>query len=170
MILTTTLLVVVTVVGSGILNVINIRRAFDESARQQIEVFRSGREAAGEFGTPLFARAVEQLLIDRGRDPDIQSLVRETVAQDTKDGPGGKKDYGLRLAYVLDLNQRVVAHCFEEPKLQCIATQGGHEPISPSLGGLTVQTWQTALTQWKSAAETKREALIKFDLDANGSR
>src|SRR5215475_5619046 len=120
MILTTTLLIVVTVVGSGVLNVVNIRRAFDESARQQIEVFRSGREAAGEFGTPLFARAVEQLLIDRGRDPDIQSLVRETVAQDTKDGPGGKKDYGLRLAYVLDLNQRVVAHCFEEPRLQCI--------------------------------------------------
>src|SRR5690349_1935670 len=110
MILTTTLLIVVTVVGSGVLNVMNIRRAFDESAKQQIEVFRVDREASGEFGTPLFARAVEQLLIDRGRDTDMLTLVQQTVAQDTKDGPDGKKDYGLRLAYVLDPNQKVVVH------------------------------------------------------------
>src|SRR5262249_49022424 len=96
MILTTTLLIVVTVVGSCVLNVINIRRAFDESARQQIEVFRTGREAAGEFGTPVFARAVEQLLIDRGRDVELRSLVHDTVAGDNRDLSNGKKDYGLR--------------------------------------------------------------------------
>jgi serine phosphatase RsbU (regulator of sigma subunit) len=168
MILTTTLLIVVTVVGSGVLNVINIRRAFDESAKQQIEVFRSGREASGEFSTPLFARAVEQLLIDRGRDADILSLVHETVAQDTKDGPGGKKDYGLKLAYVLDLNQKVVAHCFEDVKLDCAA--GNHEPVGPSHGPLTVDTWKQALAGWKAAAAGKREALIKFDTAAGGSR
>src|SRR4051812_39928752 len=134
MILTTTLLIVVTVVGSGVLNVMNIRRAFDESAQQQIEVFRTGREASGEFGTPLFARAVEQLLIDRGRDPDILSLVRETVAEDTKDGPDGKKDYGLKLAYVLDPNQKLVTRCFEEAKLDC--APGNHEPVGPSHGEL----------------------------------
>src|SRR6185436_19435033 len=96
MILTTTVLIVVTVVGSGVLNVMNIRRAFDESAKQQIEVFRSGREASGEFATPLFARAVEQLLIDRGRDVELRSLVKETVALDTRDHANGKRDYGLR--------------------------------------------------------------------------
>jgi len=168
MILTTTLLIVVTVVGSGVLNVINIRRAFDESAKQQIEVFRSGREAAGEFGTPLFARAVEQLLIDRGRDPDILSLVHETVAQDTKDGPSGKKDYGLKLAYVLDLNQKVVAHCHEDAKLACVP--GNHEPVGPALGQLTVETWNDALAGWKAAAAARREALIKFDKTAADSR
>jgi serine phosphatase RsbU (regulator of sigma subunit) len=168
MILTTTLLIVVTVVGSGVLNVINIRRAFDESAQQQIEVFRSGREAAGVFGTPLFARAVEQLLIDRGRDPDILSLVRETVAQDTSDGPDGKKDYGLKLAYVLDLNQKVVAHCFEDAQLVCAA--GNHEPVSPTQGQLTADTWKQALATWQIAASTTREALIKFDTTAGSSR
>lgn len=168
MILTTTLLIVVTVVGSGVLNVINIRRAFDESAKQQIDVFRSGRETAGEFGTPLFARAVEQLLIDRGRDADILSLVHETVAQDTKDGPNGKKDYGLKLAYVLDLNQKVVAHCFEETKLVC--TPGGHEPVGPALGQLTVETWNQALAGWKAAAAARGEPLIKFDKTAQDSR
>src|SRR3954462_11898324 len=70
MILTTTLLIIVTVVGSGVLNVMNIRRAFDESARQQIELFRNGREASGEFATRLFARAAGNLLLDHGRDPD----------------------------------------------------------------------------------------------------
>jgi serine phosphatase RsbU (regulator of sigma subunit) len=168
MILTTTLLIVVTVVGSGVLNVMNIGRAFDESAKQQTEVFRAGRETSGEFSTPLFARAVEQLLIDRGRDADILSLVRETVAQDTKDGPDGKKDYGLKLAYVLDLNQSVVAHCFEETKLDC--APGNHEPVGPGHGALTVDTWRQALAGWKAAAAGKQEALIKFDSSAAGSR
>src|SRR5215831_16769302 len=168
MILTTTLLIVVTVVGSGVLNVMNIRRAFDESAKQQIEVFRTGREAAGEFGTPLFARAVEQLLIDRGRDADILSLVQQTVAQDTKDGPNGKKDYGLKLAYVLDLNQKVVAHCFEEPKLTC--RPGDHKPVDAAFGQLTVDTWSQALAGWKAAAAQHGESLLKFDKTAADSR
>jgi len=161
MILTTTLLIVVTVVGSGVLNVINIRRAFDESARQQIEVFRAGRETAGEFGTPLFARAVEQLIIDRGRDVEILALVRQTVAQDTKEGPSGKKDYGLKLAYVLDPSQKMVARCFEEAKLDC--GPGNHEPVGPAFGKLTVETWNQALAQWKTAAAARREALVRFD-------
>ncbi len=168
MILTTTLLIVVTVVGSGVLNVINIRRAFDEAAQQQIEVFRSGREASGDFGTPLFARAVEQLLIDRGRDPDILSLMRETVAQDTKDGPDGKKDFGLKLAYVLDLNQKVVAHCFEDAQLACAL--GNHEPVSPAQGESTAGTWKQALAAWQAAATTTREALIKFDSTVGNAR
>src|SRR5688572_14071560 len=116
LILRTTLLIVVTVVGSGVLNIFNIRRVFDDTTSRQQELFSRGRESLGEFGTPLFARAVQQLLIDKGRDADILSLVKETVAQDTKD-QDGKKDYGLKLAFVLDLNQNVVGHCFEEAKL-----------------------------------------------------
>jgi len=168
MILTTTVLIVVTVVGSGVLNVMNIRRAFDESAKQQIEVFRTGQEASGEFGTRLFARAVGQLLIDRGRDDDILSLVHETVVQDTKDGPAGKKDYGLKLAYVLDLHQQVVARCLEDAKLDCAL--GNHEPVGPAHGPLTVETWTQALGGWKAAVAGKREALIKFDTSAAGAR
>ena len=161
MILTTTLLIVVTVVGSGVLNVMNIRRAFDESAKQQIEVFRTGRETAGDNGTPLFARAVEQLLIDRGRDADILSLVHETVGAVL----GVLRD-GLKLAYVLDLNQKLVAHCFEEAKLDCAA--GNHEKVSAARGQLTVDTWNQALAAilfrpqtWPLAARFGTEAIIK---------
>jgi len=168
MILTTTVLIIVTVVGSGVLNVINVRKAFDDSTSQQIEIFRSGRETLGEFGTPLFARAVSQLLFDKGRDPDILSLARETIEQDTKDGAGGKKDYGLKLAYVLDLNQKVIVHCFEEGKLEC--TPGNHEPITPATGALAVETWREAQAAWKSAAAGKGEALVRFELASTGSR
>ncbi len=166
MILTTTLLIVVTVVGSGVLNVVNIRRVFDDTTRRQQELFSRGRETLGEIGTPLFARAVQQLLIDRGRDPDIVSLVRETVAQDTQDQEGNR-DFGLKLAFVLDLDQNLIAHCFEGAKLECL--QGNHEPLGPALGQLTVTTWNQALAAWKVAAAANGSALVKFDVTADGA-
>ncbi len=166
MILTTTLLIVVTVVGSGVLNVVNVRKAFDEGSQRQIEIFRSGRETLGEFGTPLFARAVSQLLFDRGRDPDILSVVKETVEQDTKEEKGGKKDYGLKMAYVLDLNQKVIAHCYEEAKLECAA--GNHEAMSAAVSPIANESWKQALLAWKASA--KGEALVRFDLTASGSQ
>jgi serine phosphatase RsbU (regulator of sigma subunit) len=168
MILTTTLLIIVTVVGSGVLNVMNIRRAFDESARQQIELFRAGREASGEFATRLFARAVGNLLFDHGRDPDILSLIKDAVAQDTKEGPGGKKDYGLRVAYVLDLNQNMVAHCLEDAMLDC--SPDYHEPVGPSHGPLTIDSWTHARAAWKAAAAVNGDALIRFDAATAGWR
>ncbi|MGE5181264.1 MAG: SpoIIE family protein phosphatase [Acidobacteriota bacterium] len=167
MILTTTLLIVVTVVGSGVLNVMNVRRAFDDSAVKQIEVFERGRATLGEVGTRLFARAVEQLLIDRGRDADILGLVQSTVAQDTRDGPAGKKDYGLKLAYVLDLHQNVVAYCLEEAKVECKA--GNHEPIGPNFGPLATDSWSQVLAAWKEGAGKQGDALVKLQLGSNGA-
>ena len=166
MILTTTLLIVVTVVGSGVLNVMNIRRTFDDSAARQIEVFRHGREMLGELGTPLFARAVEPLLIDR-RDAEIELLVKSAVGQDTKDGPSGKKDYGLAIAFVLDLHQNVVAHCIEGAKLEC--KPGNHEPVGPAFGPLTTDMWYQALAHWKNAAEHKGDALVETEIKAGDS-
>lgn len=167
MILTTTVLIVVTVVGSAVLNVINVRKAFDDSTQRQIEIFRSGRETLGEFGTPLFARAVSQLLFDKGRDPDILLLVNETVRQDTREGPRGQKDYGLKLAYVLDPNQKVVAICAEETA-RCEA--GNHEPVTPAFGQLAVDTWRQAQEAWKAAAAGKGEALVRFEHASGGAR
>jgi serine phosphatase RsbU (regulator of sigma subunit) len=170
MTLTTTLLIVVTVVGSGVLNVINIRKAFDDTTQRQVEVFRSGREMLGDFGAPLFARAVQQLVIDGGRDPDILSLVQETVAQDTKDGPSGHdgtKDFGLKLAFVLDLNQNVIAHCFEAAKLECAL--GNHEPLTANKFALSAEIWKQALAAWQAAAAAKGPALVKFDITSEGA-
>src|SRR5262245_61544764 len=105
MILTTTLLIVVTGVGAGLLNVMNIRRSFDETSAEQIALFRKGRAQIGELTTPLFAQAMAQLVLEKGRDKDILSVVQKVVSDDTRDGPAGQKDYVLKLAYVLDLNQ-----------------------------------------------------------------
>ncbi|MDQ3336279.1 MAG: SpoIIE family protein phosphatase [Myxococcota bacterium] len=166
LILRTTLLIVVTVVGSGVLNIFNIRRVFDDATERQQELFSRGREALGEFGTPLFGRAIQQLLVDRGRDADILSVVKETVAQDTKDQEG-RKDYGLKLAFVLDLRQGVVVHCFEEAKLECV--QGGSQPLGPALGVLTTKVWGEALEAWKKSAASNGPAIVKFDLSHEGA-
>jgi len=171
MIVTTTLLIVVTVAGSGVLNVMNVRRAFDDAAVRQIEVFRSGREMLGEFGTPLFARAVKQLLYDRGQDEAIEELVRATVIQDTKDGPNGKKDYGLKFAYVLDPNRAVIARCLEGSTVECSdPKQTTHEAIGAPSGAVVVDSWTKSMEAWKAAAAGKGEALVRFELEAGGSR
>ncbi len=162
MILTTTLLIVVTVVGSGVLNVINIRKAFDESAKQQIDVFTTGRASAGDFGARLLARAVQQLLYDRGRDNDVTKLLRETVASDTKEGPNGKTDYGLRFAYVLDQAKQLITLCSEEAKLDCTQPPN-HAAIAMALGALPNDSWNQALAAWKKATAGKNEALVSFE-------
>ncbi|HLL21440.1 MAG TPA: HAMP domain-containing protein, partial [Kofleriaceae bacterium] len=167
LILRTTLLIVVTVVGSGVLNIVNIRRVFDDGAKRQQELFSRGREALGEFGTPLFGRAMQQLLVDKGRDADILSIVKETVAQDTKD-QDGKKDYGLKLAFVLDLRRGMLVHCYEQAKLECV--QGGSQPLGPAFGQLTTNVWAQALDAWKAAASTNGPPLVKFDMAHDGAR
>jgi serine phosphatase RsbU (regulator of sigma subunit) len=166
MILTTTLLIAAIAVGDVIMHVNNIRHAYDDAAQEQVDLFKRDRETLGALGTPLFARAVEQLLIDRGRDADILSLVQAAVTQDTKDGPNGKKDYGLRLAYVLDLHQNVVAHCFEAKDLEC--TEGNHEPLTPALGELTMESWKKALATW-SASTNGGGPMVQYELTSGGS-
>ena len=167
MILTTTLLIVVTGVGAGLLNVMNIRRAFDDSAERQIEIFRRGREQVGQLGTPLFARATEALILERGRDKDILTLVQNTVGGDTKDGPSGQKDYVLKLAYVLDLNQRVIAHCHEGTTLDCDLFEP-HEAVSAALGQITVDSWKKALDTWKAGGKSGG-ALVEADVSTASS-
>ena len=167
MILTTTVLIVITVVGSGLLEVNNIRRAFDDGAEQRIKTFKQGRELIGESGTPLFARSILSMLISRGQDSELLELVRSTVAQDTRDTEDGHKDYGLKLAYVLDLHRGLVAHCLEDGEVKCAL--GDHNPIGNKLGPLTDDSWKQALAMWKSAAATKGDALVRFDLASGGA-
>jgi serine phosphatase RsbU (regulator of sigma subunit) len=145
-----------------VLNVINVRRAFDDSAAKQIDVFRKSRVMIGELGTPLFARAVEPMLLEHGRDQEMQQVVKDTVATDTRDAVEGKRDYGLKLAYVLDPNRAVIAHCFEGAQLACKVTPT-HDDIK-TFGSPTVESWDHALEAWKANAANKGEARVEFDL------
>jgi serine phosphatase RsbU (regulator of sigma subunit) len=169
MILTTTLLIVVTGVGAGLLNIINIRKAFDESAVKRVALFQQARTQIGQLGTPLFARATEALVLERGRDKEILTLVENAVREDTQEGRGGKKDYVLRLAYVLDLNQKVIAHCHEGTQLACKLFET-HEAVSPALGAVTVESWQKVLAAWTAASGTNGgNPLVEVSLEAGGA-
>jgi phosphoserine phosphatase RsbU/P len=168
MIATTTLLVVGIIVGFGVLNVMNIRKVFDDATGKQISVFRDGRELLGDFGTPAFARAVEPMLINR-QDAEMLTLLDGAVRQDTRE-LRGKRDYGLKLGFILDGNQGLVAHCFEDTgsaEVRC--KPGAHEPISETLGRLTAEAWKTALAAW-SAGAGKGEILVRFDMSDEGSK
>ena len=169
MILTTTLLIVVTVVGSGILNVINVRRSFDRTAQQQVEKFKESRRALGESGTRVFARAIQQLLIEHGSDEEIENVVQSTVAGDNRDGPNGQRDLGIALAYVLDLNKKVITHCIEGAKVDCKRFDP-HADFSPALGLLTTDSWNHALDEWKKNAAGKGEALVEMELESSGTK
>lgn len=170
MILTTTLLVVGIIVGFGVLNVMNIRKVFDDTTGKQINVFREGRELLGAFGTPAFARAVEPMLINR-QDAEMLTLLNSTVAQDTQELAGGKRDYGLKLGFILDGNQGLVAQCYEETgSVEVRCKPGTHEPIGEELGKLTLEAWKTAQSSWSAAASGKGEVLVRFDLNGDGSK
>jgi serine phosphatase RsbU (regulator of sigma subunit) len=168
MIATTTLLVVGIIVGFGVLNVMNIRKVFDDATGKQISVFRDGRELLGDFGTPAFARAVEPMLINR-QDAEMLTLLDGAVRQDTRE-LRGKRDYGLKLGFILDGNQGLVAHCLEDTgsaEVRC--RPGTHEPISDALGRLTAEAWKAALAGW-SAGAGKGEILVRFDMSDDGSK
>ena len=168
MILTTTLLIVVTVVGSGVLTVFNIRRVFDETTTRQVTVFETGRETLGEVGTPLFAQALQPLVLDN-RTVEIKELLQQTLAQDTRDEAGGK-DYGQKLAFVLDLNQNLVVHCFESEKLACVEGVLPREGIAQVKHELTAAAWRGALAAWKQAAASGGPALVRFNVTDDGAR
>jgi serine phosphatase RsbU (regulator of sigma subunit) len=163
MILTTTLLVLVTVAGSAVLNVINVRREIGQAADDSIQEFKESREANGEWATPLFAATMQQAISQRGQDPVIRDIVQSTVGGDTQE-VRGQKDYGLRLAMVLDQKRDVVAHCVEDETLRCAEIKDqDHPPIAAALvGEATVGAWKQAGEAWKKAG-AKGSALVKFD-------
>jgi len=168
MILTTTLLIVVTGVGAGLLNVFNIRRAIDEAANKRVLLFQDDRRQIGQLGTPLFARATEAPLIEHGRDKEILTLTQNAVREDTQE-TNGKKDYVLKLAYVLDLNGNVVVHCIEGTTLDCKQLDP-HAPVSPALGAATVQSWEKVRAAWQEAAKSNGNPLVTLPLEAGGSK
>ncbi len=59
MILTTTFLILLTVVGFGALNTCNIRTAYDQSAKEKTETFRQSLNSKGATTTQVFASTVQ---------------------------------------------------------------------------------------------------------------
>src|SRR5687768_16091242 len=81
MILTTTLLIVLIVVGFGFLNVYNVRKVYDQTTSDKIEQFRSALRGKGETSTQVFAQAMLVHLINN-EDEEMRGLVSKTQSQD----------------------------------------------------------------------------------------
>lgn len=140
MILTTTFLILMTVVGFGALNACNIRSAYDQSAREKTETFRQSLTTKGATTTQMFAKALEKFLIDN-QDGEIQQLVERTVRQDE----------GLRLVYVLGRDQNLIAYCTVTRGAATLCDRGEypaemHVPVKH-------ESWAQVLTTWQDRAK-----------------
>ncbi len=162
MILTTTLLIVLTVVGVVVVNYFKTNRDYDAVAKNQIAQRRAELEQSGAVAAQMFARAVEPQL-SSNQDEEISNLVKNVVGQDTRDDkkPSGEsvRLYGLRYAYVLDRNKTVIVTCTEAQDVQCKAAD--HQPVSEAMGKLVANAWKQSNEAWK-AKDAK--ALVTYEL------
>jgi serine phosphatase RsbU (regulator of sigma subunit) len=170
MILTTTLLILLTVVGFGVLNVLNVRKVYDQATEQQVDVFRQGRERLGDFGTPVFARSIEPQLANNQFE-EIDKLSQTVVAQDTRD-KDGKKDFGLRLLLVLDRNQGLTTFVHEGAQGVEPVKPGDHSPVTAAnTSALANEAWTKAKAAWTEGAKASGgDVLVRFDLDGEGGK
>jgi serine phosphatase RsbU (regulator of sigma subunit) len=137
MILTTTFLILLTVVGFGALNACNIRSAYDKSAGEKIEVFRQQLESKGEANTQVFASALEPLLIDN-QDAEIQRLVEKAIRQDPT----------LKLVYVLGRDQNLISYCRRKEE-KCDRLDYPAEMHVP----VKHESWKKIMDTWESRAK-----------------
>jgi serine phosphatase RsbU (regulator of sigma subunit) len=171
MILTTTLLILLTVVGFGVLNVLNIRKVYDQATTEQVDVFIGGRERLGEFSAPVFARALEPQLADN-QFPEIDGMVQTLVPQDTRDRDG-KRDYGLRLVIVADRNQKLATYVHEEASLEVRSGGTGEHPdiTAATTSQLAADAWAKAMATWTANATANNgEVLVRFDLTSGNGK
>lgn len=154
MILTSTLLVLLTVVGFGLLNVMNVRDVYDESARAQIELFRQGLRGKGETNTQVFAQAVNPLLINN-QDEDIKLSVRDLA----------RRDASLRVLYVLSKDKNVIAHCRVLPPEEQTPDKVCDESAYPqSHVPITDDSWKAINEAWKN----QKVALASVEVTDDG--
>jgi serine phosphatase RsbU (regulator of sigma subunit) len=127
MILTTTALIVMIVVGFGLLNVWTIGRVFDENV---VEKERLIREQLGKIGsaTVRAVAASSRSYLEVNNDADLRHYIVDLV----------KKDPQISYVYVLDGNQGLIAHSDEgkNPK-------EGHPPFAH-------EAWKRAQEVWKA--------------------
>ncbi len=163
MILTTTLLIVLTVVGVVLVNYYKTGRVYDDVATQQIERRRAEIQQTGELTTPMVARALESQLISN-QDEEIVNIVKGVVTQDTRTDEGAVS-YGLRIAYVLDLHKNLIVTC-TEAKDGVVCKTGDHAPVSSSPDRIVVDTWKKTTDAWSKGGKDAK-TLVSFE-DADG--
>lgn len=170
MILTSTMLILLTVAGFGIMNVLNIRDVYDASAEEQIENFRQALQRKGETTTQIFAQAMLTNLINHA-DEDVALIVKQTANQDPE----------LEIIYILGRDKRVVTFCrvarsgdqicdpSRDPQAGAAAGGEATDPDAPP-NALDDPSWTRVQEVWRERlAAGKSDALVGFELTYEGA-
>ncbi len=155
MILTSTLLVLLTVVGFGVLNVINIRGVHDEATKTKVDLYRDGIRLKAESNTQLIAASLIEL-ITAGQDGSIETVLNYI----------GKRDASLRLAYVLDNRKQVISYCRTENAQGCDHSAYPGTPDRHAEIRADEITWTKAVEVWQK----QKVATAAFDLEEDGKK
>lgn len=145
MILTTTFLILLTVLGFGALNACNIREAYDRAEQDKVKVFREQLTRKGEATTQVFGQAIKPYLIET-RDAEIGPLVDDALDLDPS----------IKLIYVVGRVQNLIVHCRRKDD-NCDAA--GH-----ATGGNKHPSWDKVMATWKERAGKNEDAMVSFEL------
>ncbi len=149
MILTTTFLILLTVVGFGLLNACNIREAYDRAAKDKITEYRKQLESKGETNTIFFGQGLRSYFINT-QDVEIKEIVDDTL----------KHDAELKLVYVVGRVQNLIKYCRRKDDRCDAAGEVEGERVKHA-------SWAKVLEEWKRrAAATEPEISVSLDWTA----
>jgi serine phosphatase RsbU (regulator of sigma subunit) len=126
MILTTTLLIVVIVVGFGLLNIWTIGRVFDQSMGEKERLIRDQLRRVG-VATSVAVATSSRSFLESNNDADLRTFV---IAL-------SRRDHSIDSVYVLDANRGLVAHSEEARN-----PTEGHPAVTEPSWPHVVEAWQ----------------------------
>jgi serine phosphatase RsbU (regulator of sigma subunit) len=157
MILTSTLLVVLTITGLGLMSIAAVGDAYDTIAREKIDGFREAIEHRGRTTIQILAQAMLADLTNNA-DDDIKLVIARTVTQDPE----------IELIYVLSRDKRMVAYCRIYRRAARICDPDPHRGAFGAVGLPEIQdlSWKRVEQIWRSRKATgAADALVSFELD-----
>jgi serine phosphatase RsbU (regulator of sigma subunit) len=162
MILTTTLLIVLTVVGVVLVNYYKTGRVYDDVATQQIERRRAEIQQTGELDGPMIGRALLPQF-DSNQDQEIVNIVKGVIGADTRN-EDGVPNYALRFAYVLDLNKNAIVTCTEGKDGVSCKPSDPHQSVAEVGDAMVTATWKKVVDGWNAASkDPKAKVLVTFE-------
>jgi len=160
MILTSTLLILLIVVGFGVLNVLNVRSVYDKNADEKIKDFRAALALKGKTSTQLIAKNILLPLRDN-QDNEIPGIVEEAA----------KPDPQLKLLYVLSRNKNVLAHCRVVRQGDKVCDMSRYPSalettdLKPPTG--EEESWNKIIAAWEERAKANTlETLVELELSS----
>jgi len=165
MILTSTLLLILVVLGFGWMSVRNLEKVYDKKVVEKIAQFKTALIEKGKRVNYLLSQGAYTLL-ENHQSPDMPTLVEQSIGDDE----------ALKLVYIVDGNQNMVYFCRVTGDAKKPCDNAGYPDAkkladSPQLPPVKEKSFTEALTQWKAAAKTKDKTaaasgVVTFELES----